>query len=407
MAVRDPTGAPCPAGCRGAIERAADPFRVRLTWRTAQGDIDFVWTRRDRRATPTDRCGSRMDGLARSTFRRNRIGFCVLHPIRECAGARCRYDTATARARRGRFPRLDRAAEPVPRAAGFAHEVVARDVWAELRFEGDLFETEDQRNWIDASFKTFCTPLRLPFPGRGRGRHPVQQRSRCRLRGAGSNVPGRERRDRVHDRRPIAGRTSASDRPRPLRTADGRDATELVDLLRRLNLPTCGSRSRSRIARLAGTPGPGVRRSARRSAAARSRLVRTDDADRRSSARLPTAARRRRHPSAAGWSFHESRWATAAGLVVQPPGGTSGRSMGVIPLVAGTHGNFAELNRGRPPVDLLDGVCFSAQPQEHASDNASLVETCRPRLRTRRDGPRVLRAGVPLDGRARSPCGSG
>jgi hypothetical protein len=33
-----------------------------------------------------------------------------------------------------------------------------------MRFEGDTFEMEDQRNWTDASFKTFCTPLRLPFP---------------------------------------------------------------------------------------------------------------------------------------------------------------------------------------------------------------------------------------------------
>src|SRR5690606_9271247 len=33
-----------------------------------------------------------------------------------------------------------------------------------LGFEGDLFETEDQRNWGDASFKTFCTPLDKPFP---------------------------------------------------------------------------------------------------------------------------------------------------------------------------------------------------------------------------------------------------
>jgi hypothetical protein len=36
--------------------------------------------------------------------------------------------------------------------------------WFNLEFEGDIFETEDQRNWSDASFKTFCTPLRLPFP---------------------------------------------------------------------------------------------------------------------------------------------------------------------------------------------------------------------------------------------------
>jgi hypothetical protein len=34
-----------------------------------------------------------------------------------------------------------------------------------------------------------------------------------------------------------------------------------------------------------------------------------------------------------------------------------------------------ELNSGRPPVDVLDFVCYSLQPQEHAFDNASLVET--------------------------------
>src|SRR5262249_8671530 len=34
----------------------------------------------------------------------------------------------------------------------------------DLAFTGDLFELEDQRNWGDASFKTYCTPLRAGFP---------------------------------------------------------------------------------------------------------------------------------------------------------------------------------------------------------------------------------------------------
>ena len=33
-----------------------------------------------------------------------------------------------------------------------------------LTMRGDIFEMEDQRNWSDASFKTYCTPLALPFP---------------------------------------------------------------------------------------------------------------------------------------------------------------------------------------------------------------------------------------------------
>jgi hypothetical protein len=35
---------------------------------------------------------------------------------------------------------------------------------ASLTFEGDIFETEDQRNWTDGSYKTYSTPLSIPFP---------------------------------------------------------------------------------------------------------------------------------------------------------------------------------------------------------------------------------------------------
>jgi hypothetical protein len=34
----------------------------------------------------------------------------------------------------------------------------------QLAFYGDIFETEDQRNWSDSSYKTYSTPLHLPFP---------------------------------------------------------------------------------------------------------------------------------------------------------------------------------------------------------------------------------------------------
>src|SRR5215210_1152295 len=32
------------------------------------------------------------------------------------------------------------------------------------RMEGDVFEMEDQRNWMDASYKTYVRPLALPWP---------------------------------------------------------------------------------------------------------------------------------------------------------------------------------------------------------------------------------------------------
>ena len=39
-------------------------------------------------------------------------------------------------------------------------------MWANVAFDGDIFEMEDQRNWTDASYKIYSTPLRLPFPCR-------------------------------------------------------------------------------------------------------------------------------------------------------------------------------------------------------------------------------------------------
>ncbi len=41
---------------------------------------------------------------------------------------------------------------------------LAGDIHASLELSGEVFEMEDQRNWTDASYKTYCTPLDLPFP---------------------------------------------------------------------------------------------------------------------------------------------------------------------------------------------------------------------------------------------------
>src|ERR671922_1071684 len=46
------------------------------------------------------------DGEAKTTFLKNRIGFCLLHPIRECAGAPCRVEYADGTAKTSDFPKL-------------------------------------------------------------------------------------------------------------------------------------------------------------------------------------------------------------------------------------------------------------------------------------------------------------
>jgi hypothetical protein len=160
-----------------------DSFRIAYASEHNRREIDFRW-----RATLTGTADGTIrfefDGEARSTFLRNRIGLCVLHPLRECAGARVRVHHPDGTVVELRFPEGVAAEQPVggfTRLTGLDHEIVPGR-WAELRFAGDLFETEDQRNWIDASFKTFSTPLHLPIPVEVPAGTRIRQTVELRLR---------------------------------------------------------------------------------------------------------------------------------------------------------------------------------------------------------------------------------
>src|SRR5262249_6129920 len=72
--------------------------------------------------------------------------------------------------------------------------------------------------------------------------------------------------------------------------------------------------------------------------------------------------------------FHEKEWSTTAPWICLARKALAKYTP--TPIFSGTNANFAELNRVRPPVHLLDGVCYSAHPQSHAFDNLSVVETC-------------------------------
>ncbi len=169
-------------------EIAADSFRITYDVENKQGEIDFFW-----KGTITgDAEGTiifRMDGQARSTFLRNRIGFCVLHPLRECAGQPCVVEQVDGAVVEGAFPRYIAADQAFLNMRAVSHEVVP-GVWAEVRFAGDTFEMEDQRNWTDASYKTYCTPLSLPFPAEVKAGTTISQSVTLRLKGQVSRDPG-------------------------------------------------------------------------------------------------------------------------------------------------------------------------------------------------------------------------
>ena len=101
-------------------------------------------------------------GDTHQDFSTNRAGFCVLHPIENVAGQSLEIIHSDGEIKPYFFPKYIAAHQPFVDIMNMKWSVLGGEF--EVNFEGDIFETEDQRNWGDASFKTYCTPLSLPFP---------------------------------------------------------------------------------------------------------------------------------------------------------------------------------------------------------------------------------------------------
>jgi D-apionolactonase len=105
----------------------------------------------------------RFEGKTTQPFLRNRLGLCILHPIDQLAGRACTLTKSDGAIEESLFPEFISPSQPFLNLSGISHRLKSGAV-ASVNFEGEIFETEDHRNWSDASYKTYCTPISLPFP---------------------------------------------------------------------------------------------------------------------------------------------------------------------------------------------------------------------------------------------------
>ena len=173
MAVRDQNwGTPPPVVSDFVLEDGGDHFRVAFRADHIAGEVDFAWTGE----IVGDADGTisySLDGEVRRPFRKNRIGFCLLHPM-TLAGEEVEIVTPEGVVS-SEFPEPILPDQPFVNMLAMRHRA-GEDAAVEIRFEGDIFETEDQRNWTDASYKTYSTPISLPYPVAMEAGERVQQR---------------------------------------------------------------------------------------------------------------------------------------------------------------------------------------------------------------------------------------
>ncbi|MCP5111412.1 MAG: hypothetical protein GY953_11315, partial [bacterium] len=284
-----------------------------------------------------------MDGEARSTFLRNRVGFCLLHPIEKCAGESCIIEKVDGSREEGRFPDFIAPHQPFKDMRAISH---GGEAGVEVRFEGETFEMEDQRNWTDASYKTYCTPLALPYPAEVKKGTRIAQAVTVRAKGkARSRMPAAAPEVLVEvdtgrrARMPSVGFGLASDEE-PLQ------ASERVKVLRPAHL---------RVDLKLTEPGyPDLLRRASEEAGSIGAALEvavfvTDEAEKelRELAAI--------QPRVARWLvMHVDEMSTTERWVRLARKHLRGKVGG------GTNANFTELNRGRPPEGLMDVVCYSA-----------------------------------------------
>ncbi len=295
-----------------------------------------------------------MDAESGQDFETNRTGLVVLQPP-SLAGAALTVTHSDGSAEASGFPAAISAHQPVFDIAGLSWSGDGLEV--QVRFAGEVFEMEDQRNWTDASYKTYSRPLAEPFPYRIAAGERIVQWVDVAVRRVGepaarSDADVIELREGGTFPQVLLGASTAPD-PGPADLAPVGDA-----LLVELDLATPNWRA-------------ALERAASRGLALDVRMVFDADAETIVEAVGALAGRDLVRVAAFDPVSHVSDARTVAALRAAL------RDAGIdVPVVGGARSHFTELNREQSGLgDDLDGVTFSITPLFHAASTEQLVES--------------------------------
>lgn len=365
------------------IEQQTASFLVEFEVEHRSHDLNFAWNGRIT-GSPDGQILYEMDGVARSDFRYNRVGLCILHPFRECAGrpyrARTEQGEVSGRLPEHIGPQRFEQGFYVPLFPSFSQLTIdlTDEVQAQLDFEGDLFEMEDQRNWTDASFKTYCTPLSRGFPHLVRQGQHIRQSFRVTAPGMPADEPQRS--------------------SQAIQLSLGEDTGRTLPTTG-FSMPSDGTRlTPGEIERLRLLKPDHLRVDVHLTGDYSTSLEHAMQVAQSLHCSLEIALFVREEVDAGGWTrFIASLQRGGAGvarvLVFQEGAQTAHASETTSPglvesarrhlsqiapraaFVGGTDMYFCELNRTRPRVAAMDGISYTIIPQAHAFDERSLTET--------------------------------
>lgn len=310
-----------------------------------------------------------------------RTGFVILHPLSGVVGNLMTIEHVDGSTEQSTIPEQILSNQPFLLVRAMTHEPMP-GVTAQIRMEGDSWETEDHRNWTDASFKTYCRPLVLPYPytipAGGEVKHTATLIFSGKLPAAPARSGGavKVRLGQEAGRMPRIGLSVLpEDASRALSVAGlvrqaapqhlncridlrAGDWGQQIPLYRDLSGETGAEAVLEVIIPGAGTPDAElqpVATAAHKAGLKPAAVVVTPAADLKS------------YPPGTPFPDNTPSWADIASA--------ARRHFPGVRIGGGMLSNFTELNRKRPPRGLFDFITHATSALVHAADDRSVMET--------------------------------
>lgn len=365
------------------VDQGPDSFEVSFRCRgvTSSDNQGFVWHGRIR-SGPDHGIVFEAKGASEEAFTTCRTGFVVLHPLENTAGSPVEIEHSDGRKEASHFPDLVDPLQCFLDVVALTHEPLP-GLKATCRMTGGAWESEDHRNWLDASFKTYFRALSLPWPYTIPAGETVSQAVALTFSPA------------VTDRRPagdggpvqvVVGDKSGTALPAIGLAVEPQAIAEA--LAASGPLTSTGCQHLTFRVRTDGADLTGVFRQAARlvravGAAAHLEIVVSDRGPAELELDLVALA-------AASAGFHPASVAVSPAIdlnsfppsVDRPPSqplrgvfDAARHAFPGVPIGGGMLSFFAELNRRRPPVDRVDFVQHGSASNVHAADDRSIMET--------------------------------
>ena len=127
-----------------------------------------------------------LEGTVPADQQTNRLGLCLLHPS-SIRGLSADIEHSDGKVEKMSFPEFIKPDQPFKDTKAISYEV-HDGVQIRIELSGDNFETEDQRNYGDASFKTYCHWQESGSPYPVQKGQVISNRAKLTIQGQGLRV---------------------------------------------------------------------------------------------------------------------------------------------------------------------------------------------------------------------------